>query len=75
MKNERINQPLYIKMVWWAVGVIVICFELSKSFGSPEVKAMMLALLVLAFLVATCVTLISNKIKFGACLPRARRRS
>lgn len=75
MPTGHINQPIYIKLMWIGACAAMVIMQTTEIFVSHEHREMMGFSQFTLFVLAACVTLISNKVKFGSYLPGTRKSS
>lgn len=73
MQPGRINQPIYIKVLWIGVCVVTAALQLVEIPQSHDTRELMRSSNFVLFVLAACGTLVSNKINFGSYLPGARK--
>jgi hypothetical protein len=66
-------QPWYIKAMWLAVVALIFGSGTSTIFASHGAREFWQFVGFVAFVLASCVTLLHNKLKFGSCFPSAKK--
>lgn len=67
-------QPFYIKAMWYCLGGLMVAFQTFGIFASKLHREQMNAFMFGVFVLAMCITGISNKVRSGTYLPGVKKR-